>query len=202
MSQFSTPPGTYQHPQPQPLGGPPPRPGRPWWIWVLGGCGGCALVSVIGAVVFALWAGNMAQQEMKKLDNMTPQSIQQSLGSDVPIYPKSSLELTATKGAKVGLGFVGKMGGAKMQNAFRAIGAYVTSDNADQVFNFYDTKLPKLGWKPLRTQSSGRGEQHMFQKGSDTLIVQVQDQNGQTLIMLMRGNLTGLGRGGRTPGVD
>lgn len=202
MSQFSTPPGAYQHPQPQPLGGPPPRPGRPWWVWVLGGCGGCALIGIIGLVAVSLWFGTMAQQQMKGLENLTPQQVQQSLGSDVPPYPKSTIEMTATKTAKIGLGFAGKVGGAKVQQAFRAVGAYVTTDTADQVFNFYDTKLPKLGWKPLRTQNSGRGEQHLFQKGSDSLMVQVQDQNGQTLIMLMRGNLAGLRKGGASPGVD
>lgn len=198
MSQFSSPPGAYQHPNP--LGGPPPRPGRPWWVWVLGGCGGCALIGIIAVVVLGALGVNALQSEMKNMGPVTAQSVQQSLGSDVPIYPGSNLEVTATRAAKVGMSTVGKLGGQQFANAFKGIGAYVTPDTSDKIFHFYDTKLPALGWKASSTKNTPTAEQHTYQKGNDMLMVQVQQQQGMNVIMLMRGNMSNLRKGGGPPG--
>ncbi len=186
MNQYPSSPGVYT--PTDSLGGPPPRRGRPWWVWVLGGCGGCAVLGLIAVVVLTAILGANVQNALKEMGPVTPQSVQQSLGSDVPIYPNSSLEMTATKAARVSVGVLGKVGGKKIGAMFRGIGAYATPDDADKIFSFYDAKLKKLRWTEVRPQTAAGYEQHLFRKGPDLLIVQVQRQQGTNLIMLMRGS--------------
>lgn len=175
-----------------PPGAPPPRRGKPWWVWTLAGCGGCAVLVVVGGLIATAVGVNQFKAAMDAGGPVTEASVAQSLGGDVPVYPKAVLNPMVTKVTRATLTTMSKMTGKPFDQMFKGVGAYTSADSPDKVISFYDAKLKKLGWKMTKEQSTGMQEQHMFMKKSDGLMVQVQNQQGSTIIILMRGNPTAI----------
>ncbi|HEU4754613.1 MAG TPA: hypothetical protein VFU47_16000, partial [Armatimonadota bacterium] len=179
-------PGMYPPPVGSPLG-PPPRRGRPWWVWALGGCAGCAVLALVASVIFGAWVVGNVQSAMKDVGPMDAASVQKRIGQDVPLYPGSHIETTTTQATAASLRIVEKVAGKQPGAIFRGVAALLTSDSADKVLRFYDQKLKAEGWRPTRTRSTSRGEQHAYQKGGEMVMIQAQEQPQGTMIIIMRG---------------
>lgn len=174
-------------PYPGPPGYPPPprRAGTPWWVWVLGGCGGCF---VIGVVMFMLGVG-WVTNAVKSVANttVTPQTVRQDLGADVPSYPNATLDLDATKGATIAFRAIEKASGQKAGALFRGMGIFDSKDKPDKVRKYYDDQLKEEGWKREKAGNSS-GSEVEYRKGSEYLTVEAEDaQGGGSTITLMRG---------------
>lgn len=175
------PPGYGGAPPPYgPPGAPPPRRrGAPWWVWVLGGCGGCLLIAIVAAVIFFQQVGSAVRDIAST--PVTETGTRQALGNEVPIYPGSTFDENSTRGARIGLTVVERAG---MKGLFRGVGAYRSDDSDEKIFAFYDQKMKAQGYTQANAQ---RSNQRVYQKGNDVVLVQVQDQAGGKVIILMRG---------------
>jgi hypothetical protein len=166
-----------------PPASPPPRQGRPWWFWLLAGCGGCSLVAFVVAAIFVFGAMRFLGDKMKEVGPVTMASMQQAMG-EVPLYPGSTLEEQPTRMILAGLRTAEQLSKRKIA---RGVAVLDTGDTPKEVWQFYGTKLKALGWKPGEGASHRGGEQQSFRKGDEMVMLQVQSQNGRTVIVLMRG---------------
>ena len=173
----------YLPPHPAGPPGRPPRRPTPWWVWALSGCGGCTVLAVIAIIVVAAMGVSSVTSLMRDVpvDNA---SVQRSLGPDLPLYPGSSLDPTTTKAAAAGLRISERMTGQKM---LKGAGSMVTQDSPEKVLKFYDQRLKQAGWQSLSLRDTGFQQQRQYRKGSQMVLIQVQQQPGQgTMITLMR----------------
>jgi hypothetical protein len=182
-SQPGYPPPHAGYPPP-----PPPRQGRPWWVWLLGGCAGCAVL-VIGAVIFlTISTVNTVKDLAKDVGPVNAASVQQSLGSEIPVYPGAKLGTVETQSVLTTFRFMEKMTGKKPGAIFGGAGMYTTPDSQEKVLKHYDSAMEKGGWKKIGNQKTSFNSQSHFQKGEEILIVQVQNApEGGTHLTLMRG---------------
>lgn len=174
-------PGTVGAP-----GGFPPRRGMPWWGWLLTGCGGCAVVSVLGLV--ALWgiSNSLFQGSMKDKARANQQAVVASLG-EIALYPGFTIDQAATR--SIGLLHASQKGSGQGPGSMpKTLAVGTIPDSPDQLFQFYETKLPPLGW--LRNTSSlpGSQNQQVYRKGmNDVFIVRGQSKSGGTTVIIIRG---------------
>jgi len=184
---YTPPPGPGYTPGPG--YGPPPRSGRPWWVWLLFGCGGCALLAAIGVAVVGFLGFNTYKSAMQDIGPVTAASVQQSLGSDVPIYPNAQLDLDSTKVVVTSLRVGEKLAGKPRGTIFGGGAIYRTPDSAQKVLGFYDKSMKKEGWQALRAQDTSFQQQHQFQKSGGVAIIQTQKDptSGGTQLTIMRG---------------
>lgn len=190
---MTQPPGWGQAPPQSPYGtgspaSPPPRPARPWWFWVLGGCGGCAVITLLVVVGLGMAGMNFLNQAKRSIGSVTPQTVQQSLGSDVPLYPGgklntqlTSMPLMVMRGVEQGLR-------RPTGSILKGVAILTTADPPEKVLEFYDTRLKAAGWKP--TEQSG--DERQYQKGSEYVTVAAGTDNSgngqETNVAIMRGS--------------
>ncbi|MFN3649294.1 MAG: hypothetical protein ACK47B_06900 [Armatimonadota bacterium] len=169
--------------------GPPPpaepqRRGTPGWVWALAGCGGCAVVALIVVVVASVFITRTVQQAFDT-GPVDRASIQQAFGSDVPLYPGSTVDEDATRIIRGSLKLVGSLAGSELEAA-----SLQTSDAPEEIYAFYDERLPKLGWKRLEQAPAADQDTRVYEKGELQIHLTVtQDENNpaSTQILMMRG---------------
>jgi len=169
----------------------PRRRGNPW-LWVLAGCGGCAIL-VIGALGVIGLKGAELFQQATNVGPVTQASMQQSLGPDVPLYPNGTFNEPGTRAMLVSYRMAEKVAGKKAGSLFKGCSFQLTDDTPEQIYKYYDTELAAAGWKS--TSESTNAEQRMYQKGGDTLIVQMQSAQGEGkkhAVVLIRGQFGGM----------
>ena len=140
-------------------------------MWVGLGCGVTVLLTFGGCVAFLGFVGNRAAQEMSKPLNQ--KEVIAKLG-DTPIYQPSTFNEIMTKGARIGSSlFPGEMISAA---------AFDTSDEPNQIIDWYQQQLTEQGYQKLPGQSKANSKitQASFQKGSESIIVQVQEATSAT----------------------
>ncbi len=148
----------------------PKKPRSPW-MWVGLGCGVTALLTFGGCVAFLGFVGNRAAQEISKPLNQ--KEVIAKLG-DTPIYQPSTFNEVMTKGARFGSSlFPGEMVSAA---------AFDTSADPNQVIDWYQQQLSEKGYQKLPGQSNvnSKATQVSFQKGSESIIVQIQEATSAT----------------------
>jgi hypothetical protein len=143
---------------------------------------------------------NYFKSEMQNTGPITPQTVKQAMGADVPIYPNSQLNEPASRVMLSTMKLTARMIGVDV----RGVGAYLTADSGDKVSAYYRSHLAALGWRPATTRNTGMQVQETYQKGKDGLMLQIQNQNGNTLYFLMRGDAKlfapgGMGTGSASP---
>jgi hypothetical protein len=184
---MSTPPsyGAPVGPQFQPV---PPRRRSSAWPWLLGGCGGCALLVIVAMVVMGMGAANFVRSAARDIGPVDAKSVQQNLG-EVPLYPGSTLNVAATQGILTTFRLIERAAGKQPGAIFRAVALMETTDTPDKVLEYYDRELQGAGWKQAQARGGGssQGRQAAYQKGNEMVMVQVQQQQGKTMITLMRG---------------
>jgi hypothetical protein len=174
---YSGPPG-YAPP-------PPRRGGPPWWVWVLGGCGGCLVLAVVLLMLGVGYVGSVVKSVANT--NVTPQTVRQDLGAEVPSYPNATLDLDATKGATIAFRAIEKAAGQKPGAIFRGMGIYDSKDKPDKIRKYYDAQLKKQGWNPEKTGNT-TGSEVEYRKGNEYLTVEAEDaEGGGSTVTVMRG---------------
>jgi hypothetical protein len=138
-------------------------------MWVGLGCGVTILLTFGGCVAFLGFVGNRAVQEVSK--PLDQKEVLDKLG-DTPIYQPSTFNEMMTKGARIGSSlFPGEMVSAA---------AFDTSDEPTQVIDWYQSQLQASGYKKIQSNSNNQITQAGFQKGSENIIVQVQEATTAT----------------------
>lgn len=133
-------------------------------MWVGLGCGVTILLTFGGCVAFLGFVGNRAAQEISKpLDS---KEVLDKLG-DTPIYQPSTFNELMTKGARIG--------GSLFPGVMVSAAAFDTSDEPKQVIDWYQEQLADAGYKKIQSSSNNQITQAGFQKGSESIIVQVQE---------------------------
>jgi hypothetical protein len=171
---YNNPGGAYVPP-------PPPAARRSPWMFVGIGCGALVLIAVIGmAVLF----GNLSKtigEEMKKPFDVV--QVKKSL-KDMPEYPNAQFDETMSKAVRGGLSIFAKMMPAEETVAI----GYKTSDTPDKVLTWFDENMPKHGYVADTSGGQANVKQNQYKKGNDRVIVQAQEQQGGTVISVIRFN--------------
>ncbi len=154
---------------------------------VIGGVVGCLGVLFLLSLVAAFFAVRAAKGVFYTgaVDRTT---MQQKLGSDIPLYPNGVVDELMTRTMLSTTGFMGKMM-SKLGGVEPSAVALGTNDSDQAILDYYRRELGAGGWREAKTQRTARGDQHTFQKGEDMLILQIQDhpQGPQKrLLVLMR----------------
>jgi hypothetical protein len=166
---------------------PPPRGrGAPRWALLLGGCG----------LLAALFLGLLAYASVRWFQAsasgtpVTPAEVQQSLGTDVPIYPGAVEEPTGTRVLMNAARASQQVVLPGMRPALRSAGLFTTTDDAAKVLAFYDRKLAAAGWRRIRSGPESDPSHHFYQKGDEAVSVEASPlgygEKG-TELTLMRG---------------
>jgi hypothetical protein len=155
-----------------------PKKGRSPWMWVGLGCGLTVLLAFGGCVALMGVIGQRAAQEMGK--PITQRDVMAELG-DIPVYQPSTFDETMTKGVRFGSSlFPGKMVTAV---------AFDTPDEPDKIIDWYQQQLSERGYQKLQSQPTFNSKitQANFKKGSQSIIVQIQDAKagGQKYTMVL-----------------
>jgi hypothetical protein len=146
------------------------KPRSPW-MWVGLGCGVTILLTFGGCVALLGFFGNRAVQEISK--PLDQKELLAKLG-DAPIYQPSTFNEVMTKGARFGSSlFPGEMFSAA---------AFDTSDQPNQVIGWYQQQLTERGYQkqPGQSHSDSKITQASFQRGSESIIVQIQEATSAT----------------------
>jgi hypothetical protein len=157
----------------------PKKPRSPW-MWVGLGCGVTVLLTFGGCMAFLGFVGNRAAQEISK--PLDQKEVLDKLGN-IPIYQPSTFNEMMTKGVRIGSSlFPG--------DRFSAA-AFDTSDEPKQVIDWYQQQLQAVGYKKIQSSSDNQITQASFQKGSESIVVQVQETTAATssqknMFLLMR----------------
>jgi hypothetical protein len=160
----------------------------PWWGWLLGGCGGCAVVGVLITVALVAFGVNQFQGVMKDVGPVDTKTVKQGLG-EVPIYPSMTINEMGTRVAMGVLRAAEKAAGKEPGSILKTMVVGDTQDAPEKVLKFYQQKLKAQGWveKKQDANSGGNTEQRMFTKGNEVVMIQVQHQNGGTMVTVIRG---------------
>jgi hypothetical protein len=184
-------PDSPQGPMAGPPPGGPPRPARrgiPWWGWLLGGCG-CLMILAIGGIGLAGFGlyrlGKSVAGSVGPIDRP---SLQKSMGSDAPLYPKGTVDELTTRSMIGSMRAIEKLSGKGAGGVFKGIVALNTSDTPEQVNKYYDRQLVPYRWQRVRREKPGTNVQTTYQKGNDFLMIQcTSTAGGSTMVMMMRG---------------
>jgi hypothetical protein len=145
-----------------------PKKTRSPWMWVGLGCGLTALLAFGGCVALMGFVGQRAAREMSK--PITQTEAMAKLG-DVPIYQPSAFNEIMTKGVRFGSSlFPGEMVSAV---------AFDTNDSPEKIMSWYQQKLSQQGFQEMPKQPTlnRNTTQANFQKGSQSILVQIQDSD-------------------------
>ena len=162
------------------------RRGMPWWGWLLSGCGGCAVLVVVALIVVTVLGVNAFQGAMKEAGPVNSQAIQQGLG-EVPLYPSLTINEPGTRIAMGVIRATEKANGKERGSILKVLAVGTTPDTPGKVHDFYAKKLPPMGWKEAKTTTTGLTDQHIFLKGNESFVLQVQPQAAGSTVTVMRG---------------
>jgi hypothetical protein len=129
----------------------------------------------------------MVAREMKKPVNKA--EILTGL-APIPIYPGATFDQQATSASSAIVRMTRGITGGKL----RAIGAFRSDDEGQKILDWYEQKLPALGysaWVSGNTEMAGArsARQAKYVKGADIAVIQAQAQPGSegkgTVLVLM-----------------
>lgn len=164
---------------------------------IIGGVAGCLGVLILATVLVGVLTFRAVKGAVYtgKVDRPT---MQQKLGSDVPLYPNGTVDELMTRTV---LSTTGIMGGwIKNLGAREPVAvALETGDEEQAIHEYYRRELGAQGWKEFSSRVSTRGaDQITFTKGPDQVMLQVQNSpqsSTKRVIVLMRMQIPQAGAG-------
>jgi len=140
-------------------------------------------------IVAGSWIGGLVGSVAKSVGPVTPQTVQQNLGPEVPVYPKGTLNVPGTQGALIAVRASEKAAGKPAGSLVRGMAVMETQDDAQTVFAYYDPILRSAGWQAGQPSNTGtRQQQRTYSKGGEVVVIQVQPAGtGGNQLMIMRG---------------